>query len=96
MTTSNQPNSLTVGFAFIGGTGLILMVVAAAIGVVQGTEADSGLLGLLFVGGLVMLVVGIVAWVAVVQPHKHFDDINVPLDEGHEHPADEHAIVEQH
>jgi hypothetical protein len=100
---TNQPSrSLQVGLAFIAGTGLTLMVVAAGIGVVNGT-ADDGALGLLFAVGVALLVSGIIAWFAVVRPDTHFDDINVPMYHGHEH-HDEHdshtggetALAEHH
>lgn len=80
---NTQPASLTYGLAFIAGGGLTLMVVAAGVGVVQGENATSGLVSVLFGVGAAALLIGIIAWFAVVQPHKHFDDINVPMDTGH-------------
>ncbi|MBZ0293076.1 MAG: hypothetical protein K8L99_10980 [Anaerolineae bacterium] len=92
-------NSLAVGLSFCAGIGLIFMILAAALGVIQGEAADSSTLGILFAFGIGMLATGIIAWFAVVQPQKHFDDINVAQYTGHEEHHDdaheeEHAIVE--
>jgi hypothetical protein len=84
----NQANkSLEVGLSFVTGTGLLVMVTAAAIGVISGASIDPGALGLLFAVGVAMLVTGIIVWFAVVRPDTHFDDINEPMYHGHH---DEH------
>jgi Na+-driven multidrug efflux pump len=79
--------SLNLGLAFVAGIGLILMVIAAAVGVISGDSIDSGALGVFFAIGAAMLISGIVAWFAVLRPDKHFDDINQPVYHGHH---DEH------
>lgn len=81
-----------LGMSLIAGLGVILMVLALAIGVVQGSAADSNTIGLLFVGGIAFFLVGAAGWYGLSQPTHHFDDINVPMDDGH-HGHDEHAIV---
>lgn len=78
---------LSFGLAFVGGLGVVLMIVALGIGVVQGADANTSLIGVLFVAGLLMMVSGIGAWVAVTQPFAHFDDINVPKYTGHAHDS---------
>lgn len=85
---SRQP--VPFGLALTAGAGLILMILALGIGVVQGASANGSLIGLLFAGGLLLLVAGVGAWAAVVRPFANFDDINVPKDSGH-HGHDEHA-----
>jgi hypothetical protein len=85
---------LSFGLALTAGAGLILMMLALSFGVVQGAQANSSVIGLTFVSGLLLLLVGFGGWLAVVQPHKHFDDINVPQYTGHhETHGDEHALL---
>ena len=84
---------LSFSLALTAGAGLILMMLALGIGVVQGSAADSTVVGLTFAGGLGLLLIGIVGWLAPVQPFKSFDDINVPKYTGHH---DEHHSPEQH
>ncbi len=79
--------------AFIGGAGLILMMLALGIGVVQGDAANGSVMGITFVGGLILLALGIGGWIALVQPFKNFDDINVPQYTGH-HDHEEHEKLE--
>ncbi|MBE2184820.1 MAG: hypothetical protein IAE89_15430 [Anaerolineae bacterium] len=89
--TTNQP--LSFGLAMLAGIGLIMMLIVLFAGAFV-TEPQGNLLLFLFLGGLGFLILGVVGWVAVVQPHKHFDDINQPLDDGHGHaPSTEHAIA---
>lgn len=85
-------SGLSLGLSFIGGAGLTLMMVVAGIGAVQGEAADSSLLLVLFLAGAAAMISSIIAWFAVVQPHKHFDDINIPQ-AADPHHEDEHAIV---
>lgn len=82
------------GLSLIAGIGLTAMMLVLGFGVIQGENADGGLLGLFFAAGLALFLFGAGGWVAVVQPHKHFDDINEPHYTGHHeehHEADEHA-----
>jgi hypothetical protein len=94
---SQNHSPAVLGLAMIAGLGVILIVLALAIGVVQGNAADSTTIGLLFVSGIALFLLGAGGWYGVTQPQKHFDDINVPMDE-FPHGHNEHAIVpaEQH
>ncbi len=87
-------NSLTLGFSFLAGTGMVLMMTAAGIGVIQGIEANDEIIGFLFVVGAAAFVVGLVTWMGIVQPWASFDDINEPLYHGHHHEEDDHATPE--
>ena len=69
---------LTWWLAALAGTGMTLMIVAAAIGVITGQGV-----GLLFALGALMLLGGGGAWIGVTRPFEHFDDINQPIDGGH-------------
>lgn len=89
---SNNHSAVILGLSFCAGIGLTLMILALAIGVIEAEAADNQLMLLLFVGGLVAFIAGVVGWFGVVQPHRHFDDINIPAPDEHHH--DEHAIVE--
>jgi hypothetical protein len=93
--TKHTNNMLTFGLALAAGIGLILMMLALAVGVIQGETADANALGLLIVGGLILFIAGVAGWIGVVQPQRHFDDINIPKytgHHGHEHPdAEVHA-----
>lgn len=82
---TGQP--LTFGLAMTAGLGLILMMLALAIGVISGTTVDGRALTVAFVAGLFLLIGGIIGWVIVTEPWKHFDDINQPKDTGHGHGA---------
>lgn len=87
-------NPLSLGLALVAGTGLVLTVSALGWGVVQTGDANMGAIGGMFLLGLVLFVLGVGGWVVAAQPHRHFDDINVPKYTGHhDHPDDEHAIV---
>jgi hypothetical protein len=88
-------NSTVLGLSFVAGLGLILMILALSIGMIQGSAADGSTIGLLFITGLALLIVGGVGWFAVVQPQKHFDDINQPQDDGH-HGHSEPATDDSH
>lgn len=83
-------NSLTLGLALLAGAGLSLMIVAAALGVIQGDAADNTLIGALFAAGTLMLLGGVFGWAGVVRPWESFDDINQPMYHGHKHHEDEH------
>lgn len=85
-----------LGMSMIAGLGVTLLVVALGIGVIQGTAADSNTIGVTFAVGIGLFIFGAGGWYALTQPQRHFDDINVPLDDGHhghDAHADEHAIV---
>lgn len=88
-------NPLTFGLALTTGIGVVLMIVALGVGVVQGDAADSRAVGFAVLTGFVLLLVGFIGWLVVVRPFDHFDDINVPKDTGHGHEHDTHetAIV---
>ncbi|MFO7320781.1 MAG: hypothetical protein DIU68_003550 [Chloroflexota bacterium] len=95
MTTSRKKlsNPLTLILALIAGFGLILMCLSLGIGVVL-SEVTGTVIAGLFVVGLILLVFGIGGWFVAVQPHRHFDDINVPKDIAHhDEPHGEHDIV---
>ncbi|MCK6579658.1 MAG: hypothetical protein L6Q98_16310 [Anaerolineae bacterium] len=84
---SRQP--VAFGLALTAGGGLVLIIIALALGVVNNAAVEGGAVGYLFVAGLLLLIVGIVTWAAVVRPFEHFDDINEPKDSGHGHGAHE-------
>jgi hypothetical protein len=87
--------SLTVGLAMLTGLGLILMVGAGTIGVIHAQSANTDLINLLFAGGVALFISGIVAWAAVTRPWEHYDNIEIPVDDGHGHHHDE-AHTETH
>lgn len=93
---SHNHSPAVLGMAMIAGFGLILLVTALALGVIGGAAADGNLIGLLFIVGLGMFFAGIAGWFGLTQPHRHFDDINVPAEDdhhGHDEDHDEHAII---
>lgn len=97
MNPTNQTQSpVAIGLAFCAGLGLTIMIVALALGVINGAEANINQLGLLFAAGLVTLIGGIGGWLGAVRPFENFDDINVPAEDDHHasEAHDEHAIVE--
>jgi len=85
--TENQPSQLTLyGLAMVGGLGITMMIVAATIGVIGGTELDpasTNLVGLTIVAGLLLLITAIGFWLGLVRPFTNFDDINVPAEPEH-------------
>ena len=89
-------NPLLFGLSLLAGGGLVLIILVLAYGVVLGSAADDAPLGLLFLLGLALFISGAVGWAVVVRPFEHFDDINVPLDDGHGHGhaphTDDHAL----
>ncbi len=88
-----------LGMSMIAGLGVILILLALGIGVVQGSVADSSTIGIAFISGIALFVLGAIGWFGLTQPQKHFDDINQPLDDGshghttHTETHDDHAIV---
>lgn len=93
--TNEVSQSLLIGLSMLGGIGITLMVVAAGVGVVQ-AEADAGQVGTYVLLGAGLLVMAIAGWFVAVQPHKNFDDINVPLYTGHHHDEHEDDHSEEH
>lgn len=93
MYTRKTSQPMTFGLALLTGGGLIVMMLALAIGVVQGAAANSATIGLVFVLGLALFLGGAGGWVAVTKPHENFDDLTTPHFTGHhhdDHHADEH------
>jgi ABC-type nickel/cobalt efflux system permease component RcnA len=86
---------LNFGLALTAGLGLLVMITALAVGVVQGESADSRTVGFTLVTGLALLFCGFVGWLIVVRPFDHFDNIDIPKDTGHAHTPPETAIVAQ-
>lgn len=86
-----------LGMSMIAGLGLILIIIALGIGVIQGSAADSNTVAVTFVSGIGLFLIGAVGWFGLTQPQRHFDDISKPLeDDSHGHStahSDEHAIV---
>jgi hypothetical protein len=81
--------------SLVAGLGVMLMMIALGVGVIQSEGSDSNAVGMLFAAGLVLFVLGAAAWYSVVQPQKHFDDINIPAeDEHHGHGHTETALAE--
>lgn len=75
---------LTFGLSMVAGLGVILMITALAVGVIQ-PDANTYVIGMLLVGGLAAFVVGVGGWLGVTRPFTHFDDITKPIDDGHGH-----------
>lgn len=88
---SRDANPVVLGTSLVAGLGLLLAVLALAIGVIQGSTQFTSLM---LAAGVLLFIMGLVGWFGVVQPHKHFDDINLPAPDEHHHEAhhDEHAI----
>lgn len=74
--------AVTNGLSYIGGIGLVTIFITLGIAVVAPPE-NPNIVGIFVLGGLLLLISAIVGWFMVVQPQKHFDDINVPLEEEH-------------
>mgnify|MGYP005848782293 CR=1 FL=1 len=91
--TKHTNNPLTFGLAMSGGIGLVVMMLALGIGVMQGEAADGNAIGMMFMIGLALLAIGVVGWLFVTRPFEHFDDISQPKDSGHHHeePGEVHV-----
>ena len=77
----NQSNQhIVITLAMVGGLGFTLIVLALGIGVVQGEVANNQIINGLFFGGILLMIASTIAWTSIVQPHRHFDDINQPLE----------------
>lgn len=80
---------LLFGLSLAAGLGFLLMLVALAVGMVQGTNANITVQSVTFFVGLGLFLFGVIAWFVTVRPDLHFDDINEPMYHGH-HDHDEH------
>jgi hypothetical protein len=88
MDNTDPKSPLNVFLAVVGGIGLTLMSFALGIGVIGGANAAMGTFNFMFFGGLFLLIGASIGWFGAAQPHKHFDDINVPQYTGHDHHDD--------
>ncbi len=81
----------TFGLSMVAGIGVIVMILALGVGVIQ-PEANSYVIGMAILIGLALLVIGVGGWIGLTRPFAHFDDINQPAesDHGHAH-APHHA-----
>ena len=64
----------------VGGLGITLIIVAVTAGAINGEIANSSLISLAVISGFGLLILAIGGWFSAVQPHKNFDDINIPLE----------------
>jgi hypothetical protein len=84
-----------LGVSLVAGLGVVLMIIALGVGVLQTAGSSTDAVGQLFAAGLVLFILGVVSWFAVVQPQKHFDDISKPAeDDHHGHASTETALAE--
>ncbi len=81
---TKQNDLLLTWLSALGGGGIVVMMLAAGIGVIN-PEIDSSLIGLAVLAGAAALLMSIGGWTITVQPYKNFDDINQPLYSGHQH-----------
>lgn len=87
---SRDANPVVLGTSLVAGLGVLLAVLALAIGVIQGSTQFTGLM---LAAGLLLFIMGVVGWIGLVQPFKNFDDINIPAPDEHHHETHvEHAI----
>lgn len=86
---------LALGLAMLAGGSLTLSIVMVCVGAFFSAGSDTSLIGILFVLGLLGFIGGSAAWVGYVQPYKHFDDITVPLYQGHAHDDHHEAAHEE-
>ncbi len=75
---------LTFGLSMVAGLGVILMITALAVGVIQ-PDANTYVIGMLLVGGLAFFLVGVGGWLGITRPFTHFDDITKPVEDDHGH-----------
>jgi len=71
----------------VGGLGLTLMMLSAAIGVIYGASLEPSAthsLGLLLVIGLFLLILAVGFWLGWTRPFERFDDINIPEEAEHQ------------
>ncbi len=94
---SKEAGDSAIFAALVAGLGVIIMILALAVGAIQASAANSNVIGLTFAAGLALFIIGFAAWILVAQPHKHLDDINQPApDEHHHHTADEEHAPDSH
>jgi len=94
---SQQAGTSAILAALVAGLGVIIMILALAVGAIQATAADANVIGLTFAGGLALFIIGFAGWVLVAQPHKHLDDINQPAPDDHHHDShDEEPAPDSH
>jgi hypothetical protein len=74
----------TFGLALTGGLGIVLIIIALGVGVLQ-AGADTSVVAVTLVAGLLLLAFSIIGWVVLTKPFQNFDDINVPKYTGHHH-----------
>jgi hypothetical protein len=90
-------NTLTL-LSMLGGAGIVLAVLALAIGSAGGSDTNPQVVGIGVLSGLFLLGMSIAGWAIAVQPFKKFDNINEPIEDDHhghaEHHEDDH--VEAH
>ena len=92
--TSNPPTFL---LSLVAGTGVILIILALALGVIQ-ADANSSVIGMAVAIGVTLMIIGIGGWVFLTRPFSHFDDINQPVEDDHGHahaPAHDETHDEQ-
>jgi len=89
----NQEEYIIAG---IGGTGVLLMMVAGMVNAFGTTEEILGL-GLTQIAliGLVLVAIAAVLWLALLRPWQDFDDLTTPYYTGHDHDHhDQHDAAE--
>ena len=92
----NPQNNLTLGLSLLGGLGVVLMMLAGAIGVIQGEEANSTVLAVMFASGIAALVTAGAGWAGVTRPWENFQSVTEGYYDkmedvgGHGHDDDHH------
>ena len=88
-------NPQTFGLSLTAGAGVVLMMIAFGVGVLQ-ADANTSVIAVTFVAGLLLLIFGVVGWVILTKPFQNFDDINVPKYTGHHDEHHDEAHEEEH
>lgn len=86
-------NKITLSLSMLAGGGVLLMIMALLLGVLN--TVDGAIVTMMLVGGLILLVIAVGVWMGVERPHERYDDINVPLPDEHGHGHD-HAHEDEH
>ena len=76
---ADQKDTTSILMAMVAGAGFILLMVVFFMGAVD--LATRNTLQILFLFGAFLLLAGFVSWLYRRQPFRHFDDINIPLEE---------------
>ncbi len=84
MSARGKLTSEETALAFLMGFGMLLMMMALIGGAALGAQANQVVFGTLFMLGAAAFAIGALLWLGYVQPWKQFDDINVPVDTGHQ------------